>query len=139
MRLESVRGVFESDNGGSQTHEGPVAPEEVLGQGVEGNVGARALSVVVGAGELGAASGETTTGNSGQTGASGGGSVHLCRVSEFAVTAIVPIALKSTYLGGTKRRERTIGNGRSQSEHPRCGMGRFRSRDFKSRDSPFRV
>lgn len=65
-------------SGGSLTHESPVAPEEVLGQGVEGNVGARTLSVVVGAAELGASGGETTTGSEGggHTGPDSGG-VHL--------------------------------------------------------------
>lgn len=69
---------FQAGNCGSPTHEGPVAPEEVLGQRIEGDVGARALSVVVGAAELGASGGEATTGSdSGQTGADSGGGVHL--------------------------------------------------------------
>lgn len=50
---------------GSLTHESPVAPEEVLGQGVEGDVGARTLSVVVRAAELGASGGEATAGSKG--------------------------------------------------------------------------
>lgn len=95
----------------------------MLGHGVEGNVGARALSVVVGAAELGAAGGEATTGSSGQTGADSGGGVHLCRLSELAVLAVVPIALQRTHLEGTKRREWTIGNGRSQSEHLKVRNG----------------
>lgn len=46
-------------------HESPVSPEEVLGQRVEGNVGARALSVVVRTGELGPGGGKATTGDEG--------------------------------------------------------------------------
>lgn len=50
---------------GSLTHESPVAPEEVLGERVEGDVGARTLGVVVGAAKLGASGGEATTGSEG--------------------------------------------------------------------------
>lgn len=69
-------------NHGSLTHEGPVSPEEVLGQGIEGNVGARALGVVVGTAELGASGREaTTSSDGGQSGPDGGGGVHLEAVS----------------------------------------------------------
>lgn len=64
-----------------QTHESPVSPEEVLGQRVEGQVGTRALSVVVWAGELGTGGGKATTGDEGggHSGAESRGSVHLGR------------------------------------------------------------
>lgn len=67
------------------THEGPVSPEEVLGQRVEGNVGARTLSVVVGATQLGASGGEGTAAGDCQTGTDGGRSVHL-KLSEGNVS-----------------------------------------------------
>ena len=62
-----------------RTHESPVSPEEVLGQRVEGDVGARTLGVVVRAAELGAGGGKATTGNEGggHSGAESGSSVHL--------------------------------------------------------------
>ena len=64
---------------GLLTHEAPVSPEEVLGQGVEGDVGARALGVVVRATELSAGGGKATAGNggSGHSGAESGSGVHL--------------------------------------------------------------
>lgn len=66
----------------------------MLGQGVEGDVGARALSVVVGAAKLGASCREATTGSDGgQSGTDSGGGVHLCSISELAVIAEVAIAV----------------------------------------------
>ena len=49
----------------------------MLGQRVEGNVGARTLSVVVGATQLGASGGEGTAAGDCQTGTDGGRGVHL--------------------------------------------------------------
>lgn len=67
-----------------RTHESPVSLEEVLGQRVEGNVGARALSVVVRTGELGPGGGKATTGDegSGHSGAESRSGVHLEHASQ---------------------------------------------------------
>lgn len=72
---------------GLRTHEAPVSPEEVLGQGVEGDVGARALGVVVRATELGAGGREATAGNggSGHSGPESGSGVHLERERQYGV------------------------------------------------------
>lgn len=62
------------------THEAPVSDGEEFGQGVEGQVAARALGVVVGAGKLHASRGEATTGDNlvGHGGhAHGGSGQHL--------------------------------------------------------------
>lgn len=63
----------------SLTHESPVSEEEVLRKRVKGNVGARTLSVVVRAAELGAGGGKATAsdGGSGHSGPESGSSVHL--------------------------------------------------------------
>jgi len=56
----------DSDTEGKEETSGHEAPEsegEELGQGVEGQVAARALGVVVGTGELCAGRGEATTGD----------------------------------------------------------------------------
>lgn len=69
---------------GSPTHEGPVSPEEVLGQRVEGNVGARTLGIVVRGRELSASGGETTASNEvgGHSGPDSSSGVHLRRESD---------------------------------------------------------
>lgn len=63
----------------THTHETPVSEEEVLGLGVEGNVGARTLGVVVGASELGAGGREATAGDEGigHSGPESDGGTHL--------------------------------------------------------------
>lgn len=65
-----------------RTHECPVTEEEVLGLGVEGNVGARTLSVVVGTGKLCASSRESTASDKsvGQSGTGSGGGNHLVSI-----------------------------------------------------------
>ena len=61
------------------THVSPVLVLEALAERVEGNVGARTLSVVVRAAELGAGGGKATAGDGvgGHTGPESGSSVHL--------------------------------------------------------------
>ena len=100
----------------------------MLGQRIERNVGARALSVVVGAAELGTGGGEATTGSDGgQSGADSGGSVHLCRDSQLAVIVGGPIALRGAYLEVQRGRSGRSGmDGRSQSEHRKVAHGTIR-------------
>lgn len=79
--LFGLVGLPDSNGEGSTesgNHESPVAPEEVLGERVEGDVAARTLGVVVGAAKLGASGGEATTGSEGggHSGPDSGG-VHL--------------------------------------------------------------
>ena len=64
---------------GSPTHEAPVSQEEETGKRVEGDVGARTLSVVVRAAELSASGGETTAGDKGvgHSGPESDSRVHL--------------------------------------------------------------
>lgn len=64
---------------GLRTHESPVSHEEEFGERVERDVGARALAVVVRAGELGTGRRESTTGDEGvgQSGPGSRGSEHL--------------------------------------------------------------
>lgn len=66
-------------DGSIRTHEAPESDGEELGQGVEGQVAARALGVVVRAGELRAGGREATTGDGvGRGGhAHGGSGQHL--------------------------------------------------------------
>lgn len=122
--LESVLGSA-AGSCGSLTHESPISPEEVLGQGVEGDVGARALGVVVGAAELGASGGEATTGSDGgQSGTDSGGGVHLRSQCELAVIASDPIALRSTYLEVQRGESGRSGmDGRNQNEHRKVRNG----------------
>lgn len=110
---------------GSPTHEGPVAPEEVLGQRVEGDVGARALGVVVGAAELGASGGEATTGSDGgQSGADSGRGVHLEQRYQFLKVLQSQLQQENTYFevqsGGSGRSGM---DGRSQNEHRKVRNG----------------
>ena len=64
---------------GSPTHKGPVSKEEEPGERIEGDIGARALSVVVGAAELSTSGGETTAGDEGvgHSGPESDSRVHL--------------------------------------------------------------
>lgn len=103
----------------------------MLGERVEGDVGARTLGVVVGAAELGASGGEATTGSDGgQSGADSGGSVHLRRDCELNEATGNPIETIFAYLE-VQRGE----NGRSgmggwrQSEHRKVRMRRSESHD----------
>lgn len=57
--------------------EGPVADPEPLAAGVEGDVGVRALGVVVRRGEAGAGGVEASAGDQGGRGAGGGAGEHL--------------------------------------------------------------
>lgn len=79
-RVDVRLGVW---RGARLTHEAPVSKEEELGHRVERNVVARALGVVVRAGELRASRVETTAGDSvGHSGhAHGGSGKHLELVS----------------------------------------------------------
>lgn len=81
-RLASLVGLPDSNGEGSTEtgdHESPVAEKEELGKRVEGDVRARALSVVVRAAELGAGGGKATTGDErgGHSGPQSGSGVHL--------------------------------------------------------------
>ena len=66
-----------------RTHEAPVLEGEAPLQGVEGQVAARALGVVVRAGHLGASRLEAAAGDEGwgRGGAEGSTGEHLCSVS----------------------------------------------------------
>lgn len=70
-----------------RTHESPVTEEEVLCLGVEGNVGARTLSVVVGTGELCTGGRESTASDEGigQSGPGSGGGNHLVYIRQESV------------------------------------------------------
>jgi hypothetical protein len=75
-------------SGQQLTHEAPESEGEELGQGVEGQVAARALGVVVGAGELCAGRREGTTGDDlvGHGGhAHGGSGQHLDGACQWVV------------------------------------------------------
>lgn len=65
------------------THEGPVSQPEEASEGVEGDGSARALGVVVRAGELGTSGREATAGDEvgGHSGADSGSGVHLGSIS----------------------------------------------------------
>jgi hypothetical protein len=66
----------------SHTHESPVSDEKVLGLGVEGNVRARTLGIVVGTGKLctGGRKSPASDDGIGQSGASSGSSDHLVQL-----------------------------------------------------------
>lgn len=70
-----------------RTHECPVTEEEVLGLGVEGNVGARALSVVVRTGKLCTGGRESTASDKGvgQSGPGSGGGNHLTSIRQESI------------------------------------------------------
>jgi hypothetical protein len=75
--------LLSHNNWGSLTHETPVSEPEEAGQRVEGDRRARALSVVVRAGELGTGGREATAGDEvgGHSGTESGGGVHLGRLA----------------------------------------------------------
>lgn len=104
----------------------------MLGQRVEGDVGARALGVVVGATELGASGGEaTTSSDGGQSGADSGGGVHLHRDCELSMATFNPIATEYAYLEVQRGENGRSGmDGRSQSEHRKVRMRRSESHDL---------
>ena len=70
-----------------RTHECPVSEEKVLGLGVEGNVGARTLSVVVRAGKLCTGGRESTASDKGvgQSGPGSGGGNHLASIRRESI------------------------------------------------------
>lgn len=83
-----------------RTHESPVTEEEVLGLGVEGNVGARTLSIMVGTGELCTGGRESTASDKGvgQSGPGSGGGNHL-------------VSIRQESINGSSIRMRTLSRG----------------------------
>lgn len=86
-----------------RTHECPVTEEKVLGLGVEGNVGARALSVVVRAGKLCTGGRESTASDKGvgQSGPGSGGGNHLVSIRRESIgTSSIRVRTLSRGCGG---------------------------------------
>jgi len=94
-RTSNAEGSEEADE-----HEGPVAGAEELGLGVEGDVGQRALGVVVWRGELGAGRVETTGGGGGLgNGTDNGAGEHLGRIKSAGRSSL-ELIVHFSHLGG---------------------------------------